>query len=179
MLIAGLIANVQLQDLRRKMMEIKSFVLIPNLNLSNKIPYFDPVKTFVSISLAFFVLFSTVGMAKTTHFCMGHAMKSELGFGEKHLDCGMAMPMGHSENEPDNQKDPNSCCENITEHLQVDEDVQLKKSEIKLDLNFALALAQVFIFGVDASPKENPKLPHYLSPPPVEDLHILYETYLI
>jgi hypothetical protein len=137
------------------------------------------VKTFVSISLAFFVLFSTIGMAKTTHFCMGHAMKSEIGFGEKHLDCGMEMPMDHSENEQDNQKDPSSCCENITEHLQVDEDVQLKKFEIKLDLNFALALVQVFIFGLDASLQENPELPHYPSPPPVEDLHVLYETHLI
>ena len=118
-------------------------------------------------------------MAKTTHFCMGHAMKSELGFGEKHLDCGMEMPMDHSENEQDNQKDPNTCCENITEHLQVDEDVQLKKFEIKLDLNFALALVQVFIFGIDSSLQENPQLPHYPSPPPVEDLHVLYETYLI
>lgn len=137
------------------------------------------MKTLISISLAFFVLFSTIGMAKTTHFCMGHAMKSEIGFGEKHLDCGMDMPMDHSENEQDNSKDPKSCCENITEHLQVDEDVQLKKSEIKLDLNFSLALIQVFIFGLDSSFEENPKIPHYTSPPPFEDLHVLYETYLI
>lgn len=137
------------------------------------------MKTLVSISLAFFVLFSTIGMAKTTHFCMGHAIKSELGFGEKHLDCGMEMPMDHSENEQDNQKDPNTCCENITEHLQVDEDVQLKKFEINLDLNFALALVQVFIFGIDSSLQENSELPHYPSPPPVEDLHVLFETYLI
>jgi hypothetical protein len=118
-------------------------------------------------------------MAKTTHFCMGHAMKSELGFGEKHLDCGMAMPMDHSEKGQDSQKDPNSCCENITEHLQVDEDFQQKKFEIKLDLNFAMALVQVFIFGMDVSQQENPEFPLYNSPPPFEDLHVLYETYLI
>jgi hypothetical protein len=45
------------------------------------------------------MLFSTIGMAKTTHFCMGHAMKSEFGFGEKHLNCGMEMPMDHSDRE--------------------------------------------------------------------------------
>lgn len=137
------------------------------------------MKTLVSISLAILVLFSTIGMAKTTHFCMGHAMKSELGFGEKHLDCGMEMPMDHSENKQDNQKDLSSCCENITEHLQIDEDVQLKKFEVKIELNFALALVQVFIFGIDSSLQENPEFPHYSSPPPVEDLHVLYETYLI
>jgi hypothetical protein len=137
------------------------------------------MKSLISISLALFVLFSTVGMAKTTHFCMGHAMKSELGFGEKQLDCGMAMPMDHNENGQDDQKGPSSCCKNITEHLQVDEDVQLKKFEIKLELNFALALVQVFIFGLDTSYEENPEVPHYTSPPPFEDLHVLYETYLI
>lgn len=118
-------------------------------------------------------------MAKTTHFCMGHAMNSEIGFGKKHLDCGMEMPMDHSENEQDNQKDLSSCCENITEHLQVDEDVHLKKFEVKLDLNFALALVQVFVFGLDLSDQENPELPHYSSPPLIEDLHVLHRTFLI
>lgn len=91
----------------------------------------------------------------------------------------MEMPMDHNEQEQDNNQDKKSCCENITEHLQVDEDVQLKKFEIKLDLNFAIALVQVFIFEMDHSTQENPDLPHYSSPPPVEDLHVLYETYLI
>ena len=118
-------------------------------------------------------------MAKTTHFCMGHEMKSEIGFGEKHLDCGMEMPMYHNEQEQDNNQDKKSCCENITEHLQVDEDVQLKKFEVKLDLDFALALVEVFIFSLDYSIQVNPELPHYSSPPPVEDLHVLYGTYLI
>ena len=86
-------------------------------------------------------------MAKTTHFCMGHAMKSEIGFGEKHLDCGMDMDMDQSENEEDNHQDKKSCCENITEHLQVDEDVQLKKFEAKIQFNFAVALFEVFLFG--------------------------------
>lgn len=106
-------------------------------------------------------------------------MKSTVGFGENHLDCGMEMPMDHSENKQDNTGDSNSCCENITEHLQVDDDVQLKKFEVKLDLNFALALVQVFIFNEDLSVQENPELPHYASPPQIEDLHILYETFLI
>lgn len=91
----------------------------------------------------------------------------------------MEMPMDHNEQEQDKNQEKKSCCENITEHLQVDEDVQLKKFEIKLDLNFALALVQVFIFGIDSSLQENPELPHYPSPPPVEDLHVLFETYLI
>lgn len=137
------------------------------------------MKSLISISLALFVVFSTVGMAKTTHFCMGHAMKSEIGFNQKHLDCGMKMPMDHSENEADNQQDSNSCCENITEHLQVDEDLQLKKLDIKLDFNFTLELIQVFAVGTDFSRIESQELPHYSFPPPTQDLHVLYETFLI
>lgn len=118
-------------------------------------------------------------MAKTTHFCMGHAMKSEIGFGEKHLDCGMDMDMDHSENEEDNHQDKKSCCENITEHLQVDEDVQLKKFDIKLDLNFTLALVQVFIFGQDRISSVDSQVTQYQSPNPPEDLHLLFESFLI
>lgn len=125
------------------------------------------------------MLFSTIGMAKTTHFCMGNEMKSELGFGKKYLDCGMSMPMDHSESNQDNQKDPNSCCENITEHLQVEEEVQLKKFEIQLHLNVILPLVQAFAFCLDLSPLESPELPSYTFSPPFEDLHVLYGTYLI
>jgi hypothetical protein len=137
------------------------------------------MKSLISISLAFFVLFSTVGMAKTTHFCMGHAMKSEIGFSQKHLDCGMTMPMDHTENEAENEQDSNSCCENITEHLQVDDEVQLKKLDIKLDINFALALVQVFVFGTDINSNEIREVTNYLPPPPAQNLHVLYEAFLI
>lgn len=137
------------------------------------------MKSLISISLAFFVLFSTVGMAKTTHFCMGHAMNSEIGFGEKHLDCGMTMPMDHSENEADNDQDSNSCCENITEHLQVDDDVQLKKQDIKYDLNFTVALIQIFVIGSDFFSIESEIPSQHPTPPPSQDLHVLYESFLI
>jgi hypothetical protein len=137
------------------------------------------MKSLISISLALFVLFSTVGMAKTTHFCMGHEMKSEIGFGEKHLDCGMNMPMNHSEHDSDNQKDPDSCCKNITEHLLVDDEVQLKKIDINMDLNFAIALIQIFVLEADIFSISSLEFPQYNSPPPAQELHILYESLLI
>ena len=118
-------------------------------------------------------------MAKTTHFCMGHAMKSEIGFSQKHLDCGMNMPMDHSENEDDNQKDPKSCCENITEQLQVDDDVELKKADLKLNLNFSVSLIHVFIFGLDLIDTDQSTFTFYLSPPLNQDIHVLFEQFLI
>lgn len=91
----------------------------------------------------------------------------------------MNMPMDHSDHDSDNKQDPNTCCKNITEHLQVDDDVQLKKLDIKLDINFTVALIQVFIFGTDANFIEVQTVPYYLSPPPAQDLHVLYESFLI
>ncbi|MFN3996468.1 HYC_CC_PP family protein [Algoriphagus sp.] len=137
------------------------------------------MKSLISISLALIVLFSTIGMAKTTHFCMGHEMKSEIGFSQKHLDCGMNMQMNHSENESDNQNDPESCCKNITEQLQVDDDVQLKKVDIKLDINFAVSLVHIFFIGADIFSNKAQEFPQYNSPPPTQELHILYESLLI
>lgn len=91
----------------------------------------------------------------------------------------MTMPMDHTENEAENEQDSNSCCENITEHLQVDDEVQLKKLDIKLDINFALALVQVFVFGTDINSNEIREVTNYLPPPPAQNLHVLYEAFLI
>lgn len=137
------------------------------------------MKATFSILMALLVFFASVGMAKTTHFCMGMEMKSELGFGEKHVDCGMNMPMDHSENDSDNQHDPKSCCENVTTQLQVDDEVSLKKAETPLNLTFAVALIQAFIFSLDLTTAENTPLPDY-SPPPIEqNLQVLYQSFLI
>ena len=137
------------------------------------------MKAPVSILLALLVFFASVGMAKTTHFCMGTEMNSEYGFGEKHIDCGMEMPMSQDEQGSDSQKDPNSCCENITEHLQVDDEVQLKKSDIQLQLNFAVALVQVFVFRLTPSTDPPNTFWTAYSPPISRDYQVLYQNFLI
>lgn len=110
---------------------------------------------------------------------MGHVMKSDIGFSPKYLDCGMAMDMGHEENGSQSENSQQSCCENITEHLQVDEDVQLKKVDLKITLNFTLALVQVFIFGLEPFDTDQPTFSFYTSPPLKQDFHILFEQFLI
>ena len=134
------------------------------------------MKAFISIALSFFLLFSTVGMAKTTHWCMGHEMESVVGFGEKHLDCGMEMPgqEGGASN-----ADPDSCCKNTTQHLQVDDDFQLSSLDHSLDLPFVYALLETFVFGVNFFDVVAGVIPQYSSSPPPQDLQLLYETYLI
>jgi hypothetical protein len=137
------------------------------------------MKASASILLALLVFFASVGMAKTTHFCMGHELKSEIGFGEKHLDCGMGMPMDHSENENETHKESKSCCENITEHLQIDDEVQLKKLDYKFHLDFAVALVQIFVFGGQTFSTPNSEISTYSPPPIPQDYQVLYQSFLI
>ncbi len=134
------------------------------------------MKAFISIALAFFLLLSTVGMAKTTHWCMGHEMESVVGFGEKHLDCGMELP---DEQEDASNTDPDSCCKNTTQHLQVDDDFQLSSLDHSLDLPFVYALLQTFVLGANFFTIIAGDIPQNSSPPLPQDLQLLYETYLI
>jgi hypothetical protein len=137
------------------------------------------VKAFISICLSFLLLFSTVGMAKTTHWCMGHEMESVVGFGEKHLDCGMEMP-AEQENSGDASADPDSCCKNTTQHLQVDDDFQVSQLDFQLNPIFILPFVQVFVVGFDFFAVNALHFPAESSPdPPKRDFQLLYQTFLI
>jgi hypothetical protein len=136
------------------------------------------MKSSVSILLAFLLLFSTVGMAKTTHWCMGHEMDSTIGFGEKHLDCGMEVP-ADQENEA-TPEDPSSCCENKTQHLQVDDDFQFSQVDFQLNPTFTLPFIQVFVFEFDFFAVSAIDFPAESTPdPPKRDFQLLYQTFLI
>ena len=136
------------------------------------------MKSSVSILLAFLLLISTVGMAKTTHWCMGHAMDSAIGFGEKHLDCGMELP-ADQENEA-TPEDPSSCCENKTQHLQVEDDFQVSQLDFQLNPTFTLPFIQVFGFGLNFFAVSAIHFPAEFSPdPPKRDFQLLYQTFLI
>lgn len=135
------------------------------------------MKAFISIALAFFLLFSTVGMAKTTHWCMGHEMESVVGFGEKHLDCGMKMS---GEKEDDSNADPDSCCKNTTQHLQVEDDFQVSQFDLQVNLSFTLSFVQAFVFGVDFLTLCQVDFLKESSPPnPKRDFQLLYQSFLI
>jgi len=117
-------------------------------------------------------------MAKTTHWCMGHAMDSAIGFGEKHLDCGMELP-ADQENEATSE-DPSSCCENKTQHLQVDDDFQVSQIDFQLNPTFTLSFIQVFVVGFDFFKISAIHFPAEFSPdPPKRDFQLLYQTFLI
>lgn len=138
------------------------------------------MKSLFSILLSCILLFSTMGMAKTTHWCMGHEMESSIGFGAKHLDCGMNMAMEHSETGDNSSEDPNSCCENTTQHLQVDDDFQLKSLDFQIDFQ---SIPLVFYFlqvNFNFLPFVKQVLPGVETPPLIlQDFQILFQTFLI
>jgi hypothetical protein len=137
------------------------------------------MKASISLFMAMLVFFASVGIAKTTHFCMGYELRSELGIGLKSLDCGMGMPMNHNENTGDNPSDPKSCCENITEQLQVDDEVQLKKANFSFSLDFVVALVQIFVFGSNTQSPAQDSFANYFPPPIEQNLQVLYQSFLI
>ncbi len=133
------------------------------------------MKSSLSILLAFLLLFSTVGVAKTTHWCMGHEMDSKIGFGKEHLDCGMEVPIKDSTSE-----DPSSCCENKIQHLQVDDDFQISQVEFQLNPSFILPFFKAFICEADFLNNQEVDFQTEYSPPiPKRDFQLLYQSFLI
>ena len=108
---------------------------------------------------------------------MGHEMESAIGFGEKHLDCGMELPADPNESTPE---DPSSCCENQTQHLQLEDDFQVSQFDLQINLSYTLSFVQVFVFGVDFLTLKQLDFPRESSPPsPKRDFQLLYQTFLI
>lgn len=125
------------------------------------------------------VLFSSVGMAKTTHICMGEEMESALGFAATHLDCGMETSPSHSNEDGKPHLQKSQCCENQSQQIQLEEETSLKKQQSQFDFNFALAFVQAFIFGLDLETDRNQSYAPYNSPPFDQDLCILHQSFLI
>ena len=133
------------------------------------------MKARTSILLALLLLFSTVGIAKTTHVCMGHEMESVIGFGKKLLNCGMELP-----NKNSTSKDPSSCCENKTQHLQVDDDFQLTKVAFQLTPLFIQPVLPDFILEINFFSSQKETFCNENSPPGItRDFQLLYQSFLI
>ena len=104
-------------------------------------------------------------------------MESAIGFGEKHLDCGMELPADPNRSIPE---DPSSCCENKTQHLQVEDDFQVSQFDLQVNLSFTLSFVQAFVFGVDFLTLYRVDFPKESSPPnPKRDFQLLYQSFLI
>lgn len=125
-------------------------------------------------------MFSSIGIAKSSHFCMGMEMMSEFGLAIKHLDCGMASQNPHESSDAHQSIIPDDCCQNQFELVHNDTDQTVKVLKVDAaQLIFIAAFTQSFIFEITPFiVTEQPK--PYLTPPLIEkDFSILFQSFLI
>tara|TARA_R110000850_G_scaffold35022_4_gene93773 strand:- start:1528 stop:1905 length:378 start_codon:yes stop_codon:yes gene_type:complete len=125
-------------------------------------------------------MLSSIGMAKSTHICMGSEMMAEFGLATKHLDCGMN-PQQHDDSSNSHQSiDPIECCQNQFELVHNDSDQNLKVVQIDAaQLIFIAAFTQSFIFGIAPITSTEQPAPH-ITPPSIEkDFSVLFQSFLI
>ncbi|AEL26510.1 hypothetical protein Cycma_2771 [Cyclobacterium marinum DSM 745] len=130
--------------------------------------------------IASFFLFANIGLAKSSHICMGSEMLNNFGLSAKHLECDMDSQehLPSSQNQQEESKD--QCCQNQFELIQLETDQTLKVSELSApQIVFVAAFTQVFLLAeelVFIAVSTNS-----FDPPPIpsEDYTVLYQTFLI
>lgn len=138
------------------------------------------MKKIFSIALSLILLISSIGMAKSTHFCGGLEMLSELSLQANHIDCGMEekTPDCSSEESHDHIKSK-TCCDNEFELLQMEDDLNIVKSGLDLHFDFALAFVHTFIFNGQVQESTSSENPVYTPPVLRQNHQILFQSFLI
>ena len=133
-----------------------------DLKISKYLYTFDLLKKSFSILIATFFLFSSIGLAKSSHICMGSEMLKGFGLSAKHLECDMDTQKHNplSENEQKESKD--QCCQNVSAPQMI----------------FIAAFTQAFL--LDQVLVLMPVSISSFDPPPInpQDYTVLYQTFL-
>ncbi|MEN2284077.1 hypothetical protein AAGF08_18180 [Algoriphagus sp. SE2] len=138
------------------------------------------MKKTISIALSFILLFASIGMAKSTHFCGGMEMLSEMSIKASHIDCGMEQKTPDCDSEEDHQTHfKSSCCDNEFEVMNMDEDFSFAKAGINLHLDFAVAFVYTFIFNGNIQETPIAEYSYYSPPILKQDHQVLFQTFLI
>ncbi|WPR77138.1 HYC_CC_PP family protein [Algoriphagus sp. NG3] len=138
------------------------------------------MKKQISIALALLLMFSNIGMAKSTHLCMGSEMMAEFGIAIKHLDCGMGDPHKEESSDSERSVDPIDCCQNQFELVQNDNDQNLKVLQIDAaQLIFIAAFTQSFIFRIAPASDDWQPQPYLIPPAVKKNLIVLFQSFLI
>lgn len=140
------------------------------------------MKKLISIFLSMLLLVSSSGMAYARHLCGGMEINAEITFGEKHLSCGMDKEVENSSDCCGDSEvfEENHCCENLIAKVQTDDNFTKASSDLEASKIFNAISAQIFVLDVSKiiAPKTI-SFAEYNPPPLLQDLNILYETYLL
>ncbi|WP_449500890.1 HYC_CC_PP family protein [Algoriphagus lutimaris] len=139
------------------------------------------MKKIISIVLSLILLFTSIGMAKSTHFCGGLEMLSELSLNASHINCGMEQkkPDCDTNDGKVHVHQDSGCCDNEFEVLQLDEDFSINKASFHLNLDFAFALVHTFIFKVSLEETTATTYSDYSPPFLKQDHQVLFQTFII
>ena len=143
-------------------------------------PIIVTVKKSFSIVLAFLLLFANIGLAKSSHICMGSEMLNAIGLSAKNLDCGMKHQSESPSSDQGGLSNADECCQNSFELVHNDSDQNLKIVHLDAaQLIFVAAFTQVFIFGID--PVTSTEYSNvFISPPAIDkDYTVLFQSFLI
>ena len=139
------------------------------------------MKQVVSIFLSLIILVSSTGLTFTTHFCMGHAVTSEVMLGKGTLECGM----NGMDTACDLPKDTfafmlPTCCD--TEYISVDICDKYEKSNENISFEqqfmFSFVYTLAFIDNHDTS-EQLTVYSHQYPPPLDQDYQSLYQSFLL
>lgn len=153
----------------------------------NKISY---TYRFIALTLAFLMLFTSVGFAVDMHYCQGK-LKSVSFFG-KAKTCHEMSDTASMKNCPHHQKimeqkegcsiDKKDCCSNKTVYFQSDQDQQVQTSDFVVSKQLQqFVIAYVAAFFTNDFSIESDAVSFVLYKPPLisRDIYVLVQSFLL
>ncbi|MFT6879590.1 MAG: hypothetical protein ACJARG_000516 [Arcticibacterium sp.] len=140
------------------------------------------MKKTISITLASLILFSNMGFTIATHYCGGHAVKSEVSFGVHHLDCGMPTMDGQETlvSNDGQQFFTEDCCDNLVYQLDIQDDYQSNVERVTLNPDFSIVFVYAFFSNYFPFLERHKRYTNYTPPPLIkQDVQILFQSFLI
>ena len=135
------------------------------------------VKRILSISLSLLLVASSLSLTFTTHFCGGHAVKSEIALGHSDLKCGMGMG-DHKLPSDDTSIHAKACCENEYVSIQIDNEFNPTMEKSTPNIHFLMAFAHSY--ATVAFSDRTYSITSDTSPPIFDqDFRVLYQNFLI
>lgn len=136
------------------------------------------LKKLFAISLSIILLMSSTGVTLATHFCMGHAVETKLGFGKSEVDCGMGMAVVQTcEHETQLNRIP--CCENEYRSAAHDETVTIAGFMLNLKWSFSTANISLFNWQPTFHTQTFTVNPDYSPPLLAREFPILLQSFLL
>ena len=138
------------------------------------------MKKALAILLSFLLLFSTLGLTFATHYCAGHAVKSQLMLSNNELKCGMSKANDNCDTDSkESSVQQKSCCSNEYVSMGVENDYQPSPVLSSIDVNFVFTFVHSFIIQNTSDTCHEVAFGDFSPPLPKQDSQVLLQTFLI